>query len=333
MKKIFINKFSNNEQINEFFLVEEKKILKTKEGKNYLLLTVKDRTGVIDAKKWNIDDKKYEEINSGDIVVIKGKIEKFNNNLQIIIDDIEKLEFQQKFLEYLIPRTDKNISELTLKLENFYQKISNLYLKKLLKKTILDEKFFEKFKLAPAASNFHHAYQGGLLEHTISVTEISISLGNVYNVQNMDILITGTLLHDIGKVFEYDPITFKRTDEGRLLGHIAIGLNFVEKKIGEIKGFPQSIGNAIKHIILSHHGEFEWGSPVQPSFLEALIVHFADNIDSKIHPIISSIDMENGWVYLKSLRRKVVDLEFLKDDNESESIQKEKIKPSTIFTK
>ena len=331
MKKKFISKLSSNDLIDDFFLVEEKKILQTKDGKNYLLLTIKDRTGNIDAKKWNIENDKFDDINSGDIVAIKGRAERFNNNIQIIIDKIEKLEFKQKYLEYLIPRTKKNISELIIQLENYFERINDTFLKKLIKKTIFSKDFFEKFKLAPAASNFHHAYQGGLLEHTVSVIAISECLGRIYNVQNMDILITGAMLHDIGKVFEYDPITFKRTDEGRLLGHIAIGLNYVDKKILKIKNFPQSLGNAIKHIILSHHGEFEWGSPVQPSFLEALIVHYADNIDSKIQPIITNEDIENGWVYLKSLRRKVVNLGFLKDENNQELLQKDKIKLDTIF--
>ncbi len=331
MKKKFINKISNNDVINDIFLIDEKKILQTKDGKNYLLLKIKDKTGNIDAKKWNVEENKFDEINPGDIILIKGKAEKFNNNLQIIIENIEKIEFQAKYLEYLIPKTEKNISELTVKLKSFYNKIKDSYLRKLLKKSLLDEDFYEKFKLSPAASSFHHAYQGGLLEHTISVTEISISLGNIYNVQNMDVLIAGALLHDIGKIFEYDPVTFKRTDEGKLLGHIAIGVNYIDKKISQIKNFPLSLSYAIKHIILSHHGEFEWGSPVQPSFLEALIVHFADNIDSKIQPIISNTNSEDKWIYLKSLRRKVVDLELLRDENETYNIQKDKSNISTIF--
>ena len=333
MKKKYINNLSQNDIIDDFFLVAEKKILQTKEGRNYLFLNIKDRTGSIDAKKWNIEDKKFDDISSGDIISIKGRVEKFNNNLQIIINEIEKLNFESKYLEYLIPKTDKNINELILKINNFYDTINDKYLKKLLKKTIFDDEFFEKFKLSPAASNFHHSYQGGLLEHTVSVTEISLTLGNVYKVQNIDVLITGALLHDIGKVFEYNPVTFKRTDEGRLLGHIAIGLNYIDEKIKTIKNFPQNYSLAIKHIILSHHGEFEWGSPVQPSFLEALIIHFADNIDSKINPIISKINSEDGWTYLKSLRRNVIDLEFLKDDNiETEKNEKKSIdKVTTIF--
>ncbi len=331
MKKKYISKISNNEIINDIFLVDERKILQTRDGKNYLLLSVKDKTGNIDAKKWNVEDEKYEEINPGDIILIKGKAEKFNNNLQIIIEDIEKIEFKTQYLEYLIPKTKKNISELIIKLEDLYNKIKDNFLKKLLRKSLFEEEFFEKFKLSPAASSFHHAYRGGLLEHTVSVTEISLSLGNIYNVQNMDILITGSLLHDIGKVFEYDPVTFKRTDEGKLLGHIAIGVNYIDKKISEIKNFPQSLSYVIKHIILSHHGEFEWGSPVQPSFLEALIIHFADNIDSKIQPIISNTNAEDKWVYLKSLRRKVVDLDLLKDESDTIILQKDKSKTSTIF--
>jgi len=332
MKKKYINKIAINDNIDDIFLVEEKKILQTKDGKNYLLLTIKDRTGNIDAKKWNIEDENFEEINSGDIVNIIGKVEKFNNNLQIIIEELKKLEFQQKFLEFLIPRTKKNIDELVNKIENLYEIVKDSNLKKLIKKALLNPDFFNKFKLAPAASNFHHSYQGGLLEHTVTVTELSLSIGNIYKVQNIDILIAGALLHDIGKVFEYDLITFKRTDKGRLLGHIAIGVNFIDKKISEIKNFPQPLEFAIKHIILSHHGEFEWGSPVQPSFLEALIVHFADNIDSKIQPIISNMNSDEGWKYLKSLRRKVIDLDFLKDDKEDVEINgKKKGKINTIF--
>jgi len=331
MKKIYINEISDKIDIDDFFLVEEKKITTAKNDTNYLYLKLKDKTGTIEAKKWDIREETFEEIDSGDIVNISGRTEKFKDKVQIIIEKIEKLEVSEKYLRYLIPKTNKNIGELTERLIDFKNLIKNEYLKKLLDKSLFDNETYGRFKISPAASKFHHACQGGLLEHTVSVTEIAIKLGEIYNVQNMDILIAGAMLHDIGKIFEYDPVTFKRTDEGRLLGHIAIGLNLISSKISKIKDFPKKIENAIKHIILSHHGEIEWGSPVQPAFLEAVIVHFSDLIDSKIQPIIENIEKEDGWKYIKNLRRKMINLEYFDEEPVENSFKKDKGEIKTIF--
>ncbi len=331
MKKIYISEITNNLDIEDFFLVIEKKISQTRKEDNYLFLVLRDRTGVIEAKKWNIKNETFSEIEVGDVVNIKGKSEKFKDKVQIIINSIEKIKDYNKFLKYLIPQTDKNITLLIKKLENFKEKITDRNLNKLLEMTLFDENILERFKISPAASSFHHAYQGGLLEHTITVAEISIKLGEIYKVQNFDILIVGALLHDIGKIYEYDFKTFKRTDKGRLLGHISIGLDIISNAVNKIKNFPTPIVDAVKHIILSHHGELEWGSPIQPSFLEAVIVHFADLLDSKIQPIISGISIDNGWTYLKSLKRKMVDLEYLTSDEDIEKVKRDKIKTFTIF--
>jgi 3'-5' exoribonuclease len=183
---------------------------------------------------------------------------------------------------------------------------------------VFDEDFLLKFKLAPAATSFHHAYRGGLLEHTLSVVNLCDKFATAYENINRDILISGAILHDIGKVIEYNNKTFKRTDEGKLLGHIAIGITIVDKKAKKIREFPEKILNAIKHLILSHHGELEWGSPVQPATVEAVLLHYADNIDSKIQTFMEMGQDKKGWQYNKSLRRNVY-LENIMDGDSNES--------------
>ncbi len=332
-KKLFIKEIKDNESISDFFLVADKKINIAKNDTSYLFLLLKDKSGSIEAKKWDIKDKKFEEISLGDVVNIKGRAEKFKDKIQIIIEEISKVEKTENLLNDLIPTSQKNLAKLSNKLIEFINEIKDKNLKSLIEKIFFDnnEEIFKIFKISPASTKFHHAYRGGLLEHTINVTEISVSLGKIYNTNNIDLLIAGSILHDIGKVYEYDPITFKKTDKGRFLGHIAIGIEIISKKIERLRNFPENYSNSLKHIILSHHGEFEWGSPVQPAFLEALIIHYADLIDSKVNPIVENVTTEEGWKYLKSLRRNFVNIEYFKDDNEDDVLLKEKQLTKKIF--
>ncbi len=298
-----INNLQNNQQIEGFFIVLKKEILTARNNKKYLNLTIGDKSGQINAKMWDIESD-YKNINEEDVVYLKGKVDKFKDNLQIILEFIEKREVSEDIINNLIATTGKNIEEMYAQLIILKNSIDSKLIKKLIDRIFKDD-FLTKFKLAPAATNFHHAYRGGLLEHTLSVATICDKFSTIYKNINRDLLISGAILHDIGKVVEYNNKTFKRTDEGRLIGHIAIGITIVDKKAGKLKDFPENILNAIKHLILSHHGELEWGSPVQPATAEALLLHYADNIDSKIQTFLELEEDKNGWQYNKSLRRKV----------------------------
>ncbi len=322
-----LNNIKNNQKIEGFFIVYKKEILTTKNGSRYLNLTIGDKTGQINAKMWDISSD-FEDIETGDVVFIKGKVEKYKDNFQIILENIEKRKVSEKILNNLILTTDKNIDEMFGELLNFKESISLKALRRLIEKILLDEELGEKFKIAPAATTFHHAYRGGLLEHTLSVVTICDKFSTVYSNVNRDIIIAGGILHDIGKIYEYDNKTFKRTDEGRLMGHIAIGLTIIDRKSLKIKGLSEKLLNSLKHLVLSHHGELQWGSPVQPSTVEALLLHFADNIDSKIQTFLEMEPEKSGWQYNKSLRRNVL-LENPVD--EISKLESENLNLKTLF--
>jgi 3'-5' exoribonuclease len=328
---------NSSEIFEDIFLLSNKEILQAKNNKKYLNVVLSDSTGQIEGKMWDIGENNFNDLKEGTPVIITGKVDKFKDKLQIILSDITPLENNSnEILNELIPKTPKNIEALYAEVLNFINSISNPYLKKLLKNIFIKDKTIsDKFKFAPASTRFHHAYRGGLIEHTLSVTKICSLLANSYSKANRDLLITGALLHDIGKIDTYDHSTFKITDKGRLLGHIPIGIMIVDRKISSIKNFPIKLEETIKHLILSHHGELEWGSPVQPATFEALLLHYADNIDSKAQIFYEIKDNETLWQYSKSLRRNILidnGLEQLEDNNsEKMNILTKDVNIKTLF--
>jgi 3'-5' exoribonuclease len=308
-------------------------VLNTKNNKKYLNITIAGKTGSIEGKLWNLSEEDYSHIFEGDVVYIEGRIEKLKNNLQINIEALEKKDVDEKVYSDLIPSTDKNVETIIAEITNFKNSISSVEIKRLIDKIIFDEDFLPFFKLAPAASKLHHAYRGGLIEHSLSVTILCDKFSKLYRMVNRDILIAGAILHDIGKAYEYDNKTFNKTDEGKLIGHISMGLSLVDKKAAKIKNFPEKKLFAIKHLILSHHGELEWGSPVQPATIEAVLLHFADNIDSKVESFNDINNGDNGWFYNYSLRRNVLVDDYSEAEiyDKKDNKLKEKITLKTLF--
>ena len=298
-------------------MLKRKEILKTKNNDNYLSVILSDNSGEIEGKLWQIGNNEFECLTEGEPVYITAKVDKFKEKLQLNIEKIETSKnIDNEIINMLVPSTSKNIEQLFTELILKKQTISNKYLNKLIDKILVkDKEFSEKFKQAPGASKLHHAYRGGLMEHTVSVVNLCLLFAKQYTSVNKDILVAGALLHDIGKVEEYDNKTFKRTDIGKLLGHISIGISLIDRKISSIKNFPAKLEYAIKHLIASHHGELEWGSPVQPATIEALLLHYADNIDSKVETFSKLDNEQNGWHYNKSLRRDILVENFDIEEN------------------
>ncbi len=329
-----VKELQNNNKISDIFLLKKKEILKTKNNDNYLSVVLSDCSGDIEGKLWRIGENSYNDLTEGKPVVITGRIDKFKDKLQINIEKISCLNNpSEEILNSLIPSTDKDISKLYQSILSLKNSLTNKYLIKLIDKVLFkDKEFSDKFKLAPAASKLHHAYRGGLLEHTLSVTRLCDMFSKKYPEINRDLILTGALLHDIGKVEEYDNITFKRTTTGKLLGHISIGVVSVDRKISTIKNFPDKLEQAVKHLILSHHGELEWGSPVQPCTVEAVMLHYADNIDSKIETFSDRNSEKTGWQYNKSLRRDVLLEDYVEEEIFQPDSTKEKQKKiKTLF--
>jgi 3'-5' exoribonuclease len=279
----FINELRENERVLEHYMCKKKEQRESRAGKTFLSLKLQDKTGTLDAKIWDMtgDIGQFEE---NDIVKVDGTVGSFQNELQMKITKIRRSREGEYVEADLVPCTTKDIGEMFGKISALIKNAKNPFVKSLLENIFVhDEARAKLFKSHSAAMFMHHAYMGGLLEHTLSVTETSLFLGERYRYVNMDVLLAGALLHDIGKIHELTPLPHNEySDDGQMLGHIVIGLEMVGAEIAKIEGFPRELASLIKHCIVSHHGEYEFGSPKIPATPEAMILHFADNIDAKL---------------------------------------------------
>ena len=279
----YIKELLEHERVVEHYLCKKKESRESKAGKSFLSLKLQDKTGIVDAKIWDMT-KDIHPFDEGEIVKIDGIVSVYQNELQVKIVKIRRSrEGEYEQAEY-IPTTKKNIDEMFEKIKNLILSVENIFLKTLLENIFLkNETHLKLFKSHSAAMYMHHSYMGGLLEHTLSVAEICGFLGERYRYVDKELLLAGALLHDIGKIYELSPSPQNEyTDDGQMLGHIIIGLELIGDEIKKIENFPHELASLLKHCIISHHGEFEFGSPKLPSIPEAMLLHFADNIDAKL---------------------------------------------------
>lgn len=311
MSRTYISNLKSGEIVEEVFLVLKKEVRETREKKPYLNLQLADKSGSIDARKWDAKPQLCDSFNKDDFIKIKGVVETFNNTLQIKVNEICPLGDEQVRMGEFIPCTDKDIPAMMEELKGIIKTIQDPYLLKLLQAFFTDESFCKMFSAAPAAMQYHHAYLGGLLEHILSVSQLAVSFSKQYPAIKRDVLITGVILHDIGKVRELScERSFQYTDEGQLTGHLISGVLMVYEKASKISGFPSDLLNVIFHLILSHHGEYEWGSPVKPGTPEAIALHYLDNLDAKLHAATKAIsehkDTTSSWTeYVKMFERRL----------------------------
>jgi 3'-5' exoribonuclease len=269
-----------NKEIETIFLVSEKELREGKTG-NYLRLRLNDRTGNIMANVWNNALAISEKFECGDVVKLKGSVISYKDQLQITVQKITRLQETEYDLADFILTTEKDIDKLAERLFSLVDSVSDEYLKTLLLSVFDDKEFFAEFSQSPAAKGWHHNYLGGLLEHTIAVANLCDFSAHYYPV-NRDLLICGALIHDLGKVQEYTTApAINFTDAGRLLGHIAIADNIICRKAARINNFPAELLMKLRHMVLSHHGEYEKGAARLPQLLEAIILHHADNLDAQ----------------------------------------------------
>ena len=284
--KTFIDEIKENEPVDSFFLVKEKSSGLTKTGNTYLKLRLGDRSGGIEGRIWTSVEAIIQSFEKDDFVHIKGKAVSFQEHLQINITHIKRMGEGEVALSDFFPTTEKNIEEMLGSLIEISQQVKDPHLYQLLRLFWEDGPFLERFKAAPASKWIHHGYLGGLLEHTFSLTHLVIKIADHYRGLNLDLLLTGSILHDIGKI---DELSYRRSldysDEGRLLGHIVLGLEKVEDKIRQISDFPKDLATLVKHLILSHHGQDIWGSPKKPMTIEAVMLHYLDDMDAKMNGI------------------------------------------------
>lgn len=283
----YIETLREGERISEVYLCRQKTSAMTKTGKEYENVILQDKTGQLDAKIWEPQSMGIDDFEALDYVEVSGDVTMFNGQMQLSIKRARKVsESEVEPSEYL-PCTDKNMDQMMVEIQGFINSVNNIYYKQLLLKLFVDNKdFAENFKKHSAAKSVHHGFIGGLLEHTLSVTQLCDFFAKQYPILNRDLLITAAICHDIGKVYELSDFPLNDyTDPGQLLGHIVMGSEMVGDIAKTIPDFPKVMINELKHCILAHHGELEYGSPKKPALAEALALNFADNTDAKMETL------------------------------------------------
>ena len=285
-----------NRVVSQIYLCKSKNIQLTKAGKEYGNLIFQDKTGTIEAKIWDLTSPGIEDFETMDYVSVEADVTSFNNNLQLNVKRIRLARSGEYETSDYLPVSKYNTDDMYKELENIIQSVKNTYLNAVLKKIFIEDKdFADKFKYSSAAKSVHHSFVGGLLEHSLSVTRLCIHYCSKYKLLNYDLLITAALLHDIGKTVELSAFPENDyTDEGQLLGHIIIGLDIISKAIATIDKFPPTLANELKHCIVAHHGELEYGSPKKPALIEAMALNLADNTDAKLQTFTEIIEASNG---------------------------------------
>jgi 3'-5' exoribonuclease len=295
MKKQYIGDLKAGQNLDDHFLLTEKRIAHKKDGNPYLTLTLGDRSGTIAGVVWDNVERNAAAAQAGDVVQVQGQVGEFRDRLQVVVRVLAAQPPDRCDVADFLPATGRNREAMFERLTQLTSGLANPHLKALMNLFWEDADFVAAFKAAPAAKLMHHAYIGGLLEHTLSMALLCDRIGGHYAGIDMDLLLCGAILHDIGKTRELSyTLRFDYSDEGRLLSHIVIGLELVDAKIRQLDGFPKRLADLLKHLIVSHHGSRELGSPEPPKTIEALLLNHIDEIDSKVNAIRDFMQREDG---------------------------------------
>ncbi len=291
----YIETLREGMRISEVYLCKVKQILLTKNGKEYGSLILQDKTGVADAKIWDLGNPGIEDFESINYVKVDADVTLFNDKIQLNIRRIRRADEGEYISSDYLPTSSKDIESMYNELKEKIFSIKDINYNMLLSKFFIEDKEFAKrFKFASAAKSVHHGFVGGLLEHTLSVANMCEYFCKTYTMLKRDLLITAAIFHDIGKVKEISAFPENDyTDAGQLLGHIVIGVNMINEKASTLANFPEVKLNELMHCILSHHGELEYGSPKKPALLEAFALNFADNADAKMETVIELLQSAN----------------------------------------
>ena len=291
MKSPYVNELEPNKLITTSFLVHSKEIRQKKTGELYLSLLLGDRTGELDAKMWDNVAEVIDAFDRDDFLKVKGLVQIFHNRPQLTIHKLRRMDDSEIDFGDYFPSSKRDQEEMFAELRGVIAGVANPNLKGLLEALFADEDIARRFRRAPAAKQIHHAYLGGLIEHVLSVCALARLAAQHYPNVDYDLLITGVILHDIGKIYELNyERGFSYSPDGQLLGHINIGLRMVAEKLRGLPDFPPELRSLVEHMILSHHGKLEFGSPKVPQFPEALMLHYLDDMDSKMECMRSLIE-------------------------------------------
>ncbi len=283
------------EWIEDVFLIKGRRFNMRKDGRPYLTLRIGDKTGTMECKIWDNVEEIKDLITSHKIVKIKGIIARYQGTKEIHVREITRIQEEDIKIEDLLEPPSVDIDNLRKELYGIINRIRHPYLKRLLILFYEDKEFMDMFSIWPAAKEIHHAHMGGLLEHSVEVAKLSLQMKEYFKEIDVDLLVTGAILHDIGKIRELKTGEgFDYSDEGRLIGHILLGVEMVEDKIKRIPHFPSTLAMLVKHLIISHQGTQTWGSPKVPQTLEAIILHYLDDLSAKVNIFRKAIKESNN---------------------------------------
>lgn len=298
MKSPYVSELALDQPVTTFFLVCDKEIRTGSTGRSYLRLELGDRTGTIEAKMWEKFEDLAATFERDDFVKVQGRVEAYRGKPQVIIDRIRPVQSSEVDLADFFPHTTEDVEALHAELRSYATQFANPWLRRLVESVLDDADLAAKFKRAPAAKSMHHAWLGGLIEHVASLARLCRIVAAHYPDTNLDLLLTGAILHDIGKTEE---LSYERslgyTDPGQLLGHIVQGLAILRRKMDAIENFPPALRVLVEHMIISHHGRYEFGSPKLPAFREAVLLNFLDDLDSKMAAMRASLSAPAGEGY------------------------------------
>jgi 3'-5' exoribonuclease len=322
-KRTWVRDLRAGTELEECFAVRSVDVRQRRGGGPYLAATLGDRTGEVTALVWQNVDRLREVLEPGNVVSIKGQVQRYNQQLQVVVRQADSLPAESVEDEVFVRSSAVDPAVLWKQLMGFIEEMSDPDIRQLLSRIFSDTEIEELFRSAPAARSMHHGFRSGLLEHTVSVTTVARMLAQHYGL-NRDLVVAGCLLHDFGKIWELEiGASIEYTDDGRLIGHIPMETLFVDKKIGELENFPAETRRQLLHILLAHHGEYEFGSPRRPKTPEALLVHMTDNLDSKMAGMLEAIaaqgsDDEAWTPYSRILDRHIYRRQVPSDDNDGE---------------
>lgn len=316
MTRRFINQLGDGEALDQVFLASEKQLRTNRNGNLYLQLRVSDRTGSLTAMLWNAQQKHFDGFENGDFVTIKGTAQIYNGAMQVLAREVNKASNSNIDEGDFVTVSTEKLETMVARVAEMLRAVRNEPLRNLAECFLLDEEFMRSLKRAPAGVKNHHAYHGGLLEHMLSLMEVSLLIAPRYPKLDQDLLIFGAFLHDLGKLREltYSP-DLGYSDQGQLLGHMVQGVVMLDEKIADTarqtgSEFPQELADQLRHMIVSHHGKLEFGSPKVPMTLEAVALHYLDSLDAKLHSfeqlIEEDVNPASKWtVYHPSIGRKI----------------------------
>lgn len=293
MRKIFVSDIKERDQVDTVFLVKDKITAMAKNGKPYLTLKLMDKSGEVEGKVWDNVDSLSATFDRDDFIAVRAKATVYLGKMQLVIGELSRVPEEEVVLADFLPETERDIREMEVELAELLTTVEESDLRRLLDAFFGDPAFTGLYRTAPAAKGMHHVYLGGLLEHSLAVAKLVDRIVPLYPGINRDLLIAGALLHDVGKVRELQYLrSFDYSDEGKLLGHITIGVEMIQEKISAIGGISPGLAMLLKHMLLSHHGQYEFGSPKRPKTVEATILNYLDDLDSKINGIRTHIRKE-----------------------------------------